>query len=538
MTPKKKAAGEQNAGTTNQSHGKSDFFRRGEDHLENEASHGHAPAIQSPTSMKRIDREPLCEVKGAHRGRQIYTFDQGRVSGHGRDLKTGDHIGFSPTSHFDDAEKEVFELMNIRIVVYGLTGVMCEKELVKKKRFGKKENAVSAMPGSVPGNTGAMGPSTSSISSADVLSLNEIDCLENQSIPTTAVVSCQKNAISSQTALETFLPSMPLHRPVAAFVNKVRYVASWPSEQSSLRIDDGVDLSSFKVIRCMKQAVFIPGAGVGSNYVHETIELGINLSRGTEMIRLGTASLIVGGEEEGEVSMNVPAKPFATKSKKFTKKKNKYGYFSNDPLRRYYLDENAAVRVGVQVIPETTLRFANEKEKLKKESELRQLLEDDELKSLLLQMGNENLNRAEKIQFKSLPLDDCKMSPDLHQEDAQNKQEKSPFPDIFCGAMSMPSFCVPGRFSRSQNEPEIPMEIQAGIDLDNFAIKTLISSVSESTDGSENDGKTPQLACRGVLRHCCLIMYTHLSDFCRTLRRLALHSCLQDSLLGVSNFTR
>lgn len=494
MTPKKGVVGGQTVDMMNLSHDKYIFFPQNGNQLGNEALNRNAAVGQSPASMKRLDREPLTEVVGADSGTHHYTFDssQRRIRGHGGDLTTGDYkIGFLPAVHFDETAKEMFELMNIRIVVYGLTGVMCEKESVKKKLFGRKEFSPSGTSAGNSGKAGTMGPSTSSISSGDVLCMNDTDYLENQSIPTTAVVSCQKNAISSQTALETFLPSMPIQRPVAVFVNKVRYVASWPSEQSSLHKDDSaIERSSFKIIRCMKQAVFVPGVGVGSNYVHETIELGINLSRGTEMLRLGSASLVVGGEEEGEVYMNVPAKPNILKNKKFTKKKNKYGFFANDPTRRYYLDENASIRVGVQVVPETTLRFAKEKDKLKKENELRQILDDDNLKFLLLQMGNENLIRAEKTQFRSPPLDNGNISPILHQNNTQNTQRKSPFPDIFCGAIAMPAFCVTSPFTKTQNEPEIPMEIHANIDLDNLAIASFISSVSESTDESEHEGES------------------------------------------------
>jgi hypothetical protein len=473
---------------------------------ENEVLYGRPAADQPLASITRNDRDSLAEFRGGHCGVQQHGFrhstprkDRGQVE----DLNARAPSSImSPIVHFDHTEKEMFELMNIRIVVYSLNGVMCEKEPVKKKRFGRKDGAMYGTPVGSSGKGGTMGLSTSSISSGDVFSLTETDYLESQSIPTTAVVSCQKNAISSKTAIETFLPSLPLQRPVATFVNKVRYVASWTSERSFLQKDFGaIDLSSFKIIRCMKLAAFTPGVGVGSNYVHETIELGINLTRGTEMIPLGTASLIVGGDEEGEVHMNVPAKPITFKNKKFLKKKNKYGFFFNDPLRRYYLDENASIKVGVQVIPEATLRFAKEKErkKVKKDDEVRQILDDDDLKFLLRKMGNENLNRAEKIQFKNLPLDECKRSPLFQHKETQNKQRKSHFPDFLCGAMTIPTFCVSTPFARTQNDPEVPTVIHAGTDLDNLAITSLISSVSESTDGSEAEGKSSSIfSCRLV----------------------------------------
>lgn len=456
---------------------------------ENDTFYGRLVAIQPLACINRIDREPLAEFVGG----QQNTFPdskQQQVPRQDKETKTSEcNFVLSPIVDFEYTEKEMFELMNIRIVVYSLNGLMCEKEPGKKKRFGRKDGATVGTPGRSAGKGGTVACSTSSISSGDIISWSEVDCLESQSIPTTAVVSCQKNAISSKTAIQTFLPSMPLQRPVATFVNKVRYTAAWTSERSHLQKDFGeIELSTFKIIRCMKQAIFVPGVGVGSNYVHETVELGINLSRGTEMIPLGTASLIIGGEEEGEVCMNVPAKPIAFNNKKFLKKKNKYGYFINDPMRRYYLDENAFIKVGVQVIPESMLRFAKKKEelKMKKENEVKQqLVEDEDVKFLLKQRGNDNLNRAEKIQLKNLRLDECKKAL-LQPKETQNKQRNSNFPDFFCGAINMPAFWD---FARTQNDPEIPTVIHAGPDLDNLAIGSLFSSVSESTDGSEAEGK-------------------------------------------------
>jgi hypothetical protein len=466
-----------------------------------EGLHGRPAADQQLSYTARIDRGPLSEVHGANRVVQKFKFpdpNQPKVRGQKNESIAKEHdFVFSPIVEFDHTEKEMFELMNIRIVIYSMNGIMCEKEPVKKKRFGRKDGATTVgTPIGSASKGGIVDISTSSISSGDVLSWSEADYLESQSIPTTAVISCQKNAISSKSAINTFLPSIPLQRPIATFVNKVRYMATWTSEQTPLQKDFGEnDLSSFQIIRCMKQAVFVPGVGAGSNYVHETIELGINLSRGTEMVPLGTASLIIGGEEEGEVCINIPAKPIAFKNTKFFKKKNKYGYFLNDPIRRYYLDENASIKVGIQVVPEATLRFAKEKEKLKikKENEFRQhLVDDEELKFLLHQMGNDNLNRAEKILFKNLPLEQCK-SGLLQQNKTQNQQRNSHFPDFFCGAINIPTFCVPSPFARTQNDPEIPTVIHAVPDIDNLVIGSMLSSVSESTDGSEAASKSPQL---------------------------------------------
>lgn len=459
-------------------------------------------------------------------------------------------VAGAPIIEFDggEPEKEQFDLMNIKIVVYGLNGLMCEKEPVKRGLFRRKSFAggMSFLDASATGRgSSSMGFSGSSISSGDFFSTTEVDCMDHSlhGVPTTAVVSCQKNAISSQTSLETFLPSIPIQRPIATFVNKVRYAASWPSEQSALQQDNGsMDRSSFQIIRCMQQTSYVPGmVGAGNNYIPETVELRINLSRGTELIRLGKATLVVNGDEEGEITMNIPAKPTLFNSRKLKKKKNKrnkYGYFSSDLNRRYFLDDNATLKIGIQVIPEDAVRFNQEKDKVKREQELKQILEKDDLKELLRRMGNDNLDRTERIAMKSLSVDMFAAANETSRNQSQDHGKplvthtsnqgsdnpKTSFSDMFCGAMTMPTipaaFCVASPFSRAQEEPDIPMEIHTNQEIDKFAITSIISSVSESTDGSFL-GKFPRLHFGRV---CDITLLTHshlLAYFFRFRRRVS-----------------
>ena len=222
----------------------------------------------------------------------------------------------------DDEDK--FELMNVTVVVYGLNGILCEKEPTKKKRqkLGRRGDSSHRRGDRSVGKSIAGG---STISSLDVSTASDESFLDNPNAPTTAVVSFRKNAFSSHTSLETFLPSIPLSLPSSTMGNKSRYGASWPSEQSELVGDsDNIARSSFKLTRCMQQEAFVPGetrataASAVSNYVKETMELRINLSRGTELVPLGTASIVISGDEEGEVQMHVPTQP--TQNKPKTKK--------------------------------------------------------------------------------------------------------------------------------------------------------------------------------------------------------------------------
>lgn len=422
---------------------------------------------KSQEISKPVARSPLAEISDS-RHLQITSAPQSKRI-------TAEYVDSS--NNYDENQKDKFELMNIKIIVYGLTGLVCEEEPSKKKlKFSKKQMIF---------------PKT--FARRDIKPLNSYDITDvdynvesrgKKALDiTTAVVSCQKNGASNDISFETFLPSLPLGNPVATSLNKVNYDAAWTSEQSILQQDDGAkDRSAFAVTRCMKQATFKPGVGARSNYCHQTIELAININRGTELIRLGTASIVVNGEEEGEVEMNVTTTPFLFKSKKLKKKKSKYGYFSNDSSKRFYLDKNSVLKVGVQVVPEDAMRFAREKEKKKEKNEsvLNELLEQDQFKTLLEEMSNNDLN-GETMQNKGLLNDQMEKDSDGIPEHRGRTNAFPPY--VLCG--SLPTSWVPNFFNRPNTEPEIPKEVIANENFDQFVIRSLISSVSEMTDGSD-----------------------------------------------------
>lgn len=390
-------------------------------------------------------------------------------------------VFFSRSEHSDgpqyDAEdSDKFELMNVTVVIYGLSGLICEKDADCKKRFQnrskpsrKRKDAASRVSGST-------------ISTFDPSTSEEGEMMDRFGAPTTAVVSYRKNTYSSQTALETFLPSVPLHLPMASSGLKYRYQASWPSEQSTLNRDESaMERSSFHFTRCMKQESYVPGVGAGSNYVHETLELRINMSRGTELLRLGCATLVISGEEEGEVQMNIPAKPLPQKQKKLTKnriktKSNKYGFFSSDLSSRFYLDENATLRVGVRVVPQDSLRMVQERER--KENDLRRVLGSQELKQAAESFAEMNLRSGEAK--RGLFNRESLVGSIPGEEDARSD---GIFQSIFCGAM----LCGAG-IDRDSEKSDVPREIHA-FDFGHLGVGSLVSSVSESTDGSDgSDG--------------------------------------------------
>jgi hypothetical protein len=385
---------------------------------------------------------------------------------------------YSDGSCYEEEDSDNFELMNVTIVIYGVSGIMCEKQTEKRRKpkIGTRDRSMEDSFGRISGST---------ISSFDP-SASEVGALmEYIGAPTTAVVSYRKNTYSSQTALETFLPSVPINNPMSSIGSRYRYQASWPSEQSALARDDSALVrSSFKLTRCMKQEAFVPGAGIGSNYVHETLELKINLSRGTELLRLGTATLVLTGEEEGEIQIIVPVKAIDL-SKKMNKKRvkvqpNKYGFFSGDSTRRFFLDENSTLRVGIRVLPQDTVMAAEDRER--KENDLRQMLGSRNLKEMVQSMGDLNvmngelrMNHYEDNDFtEATPSDDGPKSSNI-------------FQNLFsCGALCATNCSANLRHDDAMPDDYVPREIHAE-DNRELGLQSLISSVSESTDGSDCD---------------------------------------------------
>ena len=374
----------------------------------------------------------------------------------------------------DETVCDTFELVNVTVVIYRVTGVVCELESAPKRRptFGIRDNSVSSRSAhSSRLSRVTTSPLSPSVADRDASIVS--DHLGN--ILTTAVVSYRRNTYSNQTALETFLPSIPISSPPRYVGMKHRFQASWPSDQPA-NDESAIARSSVVVARCMKQEAYVPGVVMGSNYVHEKIELQVHLSRGTELLKLGTATVVVSGEEEGERLMFIPIKPSDSKktySKKHMKtKSSKYGYFSGDKSRRFYLDDNSTLRIGVRIH-----RQASAEEKERNENHARNSLKSGELKKMVQNWGH--LNNS-KVEIGA----DCRP--------ALQPQQRTPvaapnglFQNLFsCGVL-----CDMDTSSKVIPLPDdVPMEIQA-IKHGNLEIEANMSSVSESTDGSGEESE-------------------------------------------------
>ena len=311
-------------------------------------------------------------------------------------------------SFFEAGESE-FELMHVKVTVLGLSGILSERKQKKSStttsKANKSINTVASSPLSKDVRISSGEDSThhtNDVGSNDINTLSDKD-----NTPTTAVLSYQRNVSNSNTAIASHLPSTPLGLPTSSFGLVNRYHASWAADAAIPLLHDEEHVeepSTFTLLRVMMREPFHPDdTRAGTNipsFVHETIDLRINLAKGNELIPLGIATLVISGDEEGQVLMSVPAKSVRVKKGKtilvesdrgtrqprrpaiFRRKVPARPSFGSDPLRKYALDENATLRVLVQAIPHGTLKAA-EASKARREMmmrrELKRLTEENSI---------------------------------------------------------------------------------------------------------------------------------------------------------------
>ena len=330
-------------------------------------------------------------------------------------------------SLFDFGESE-FELMHVKVTVHALTGMLSEKERTKTKK------AIAALTPRSMKKELSVALDDSFASSLSSMSSNGPRNDKKDKNPTLAVASFGRNVTSSQTSIKTHLPSLPLGIPTSSFGYVNRYMAQW-KEPKPLFLQEGEvdDQSSFTFLRVMmreptENKTEVYGANtVASKYVHETLDIEINLSRGKEIIPLGVATLAITGDEEGPHQMNLPARAVVFKGNKtivgnsvdvkksrgLFKKKVKRAAFASDPKRKYFLDENATLRVTVNITPQEAINDARAKEqakamvreqmeKMKKQMELEMECQDENNNSIVTET-HQTLNTCSSDSESDIP---------------------------------------------------------------------------------------------------------------------------------------
>ena len=198
------------------------------------------------------------------------------------------------------------------------------------------------------------------------------------SLPVTTFVSCKKNVSSTRT-ISTNVPSLPLSKPSSSHGGKHHhFLVRWPADFDP----HGDALSTFKLTRLMRKE------SVGSNhnnapfgfgYLPEEVELTIGLMRGSEMITLGLANLVITGEETEEMIIDLPinitkeavkdsknkrrsASPLRKlrSTSKSSLKVLKPTAFPSDPKRKYRLSEQSMIRLQVKITPKSKSRSSYE----------------------------------------------------------------------------------------------------------------------------------------------------------------------------------
>jgi len=260
-----------------------------------------------------------------------------------------------------------YQSMDIKISLLALDGVVEELQKVKKNNelktascMPKTTNGLKEIPSGKP----PFHPSGNSIMSVESSTYASSDVSLYNRVPITAVATFTTKVHSS--AMSTNLPSLPLGTPISYFGNLNRHVVSWPADFDPT----GTELSTFKVSKFMKKELLsvgkIPGEdtnSVMSIFVPEKLEIGIGLMRGSEMIAIGAATLVVTGEELIDTQVNLPVKTSKDAVKKHRRSGSKLFRkspstkalkalsFPSAPTRKYKLDESATLRLLVKVTP-------------------------------------------------------------------------------------------------------------------------------------------------------------------------------------------
>jgi hypothetical protein len=227
------------------------------------------------------------------------------------------------------------ELMAIQITVYSLSGIL---------------NIRSQSIGSHPKNRNRS-PRKNSIAKkslrSDERSVSSSLSSQSLDVPVTAVVAVANEKV------RTYSPSLPLARgETTDNANTSRYTAYWREDGcpalKSLGDNCGThQCTTFEISRVMMREPFRRGTAIAqvSHYVCEKVDLNIAIGRGKSIISLGVASILISGDDDGEIMMLVPVKLHTG-----TLSDGKHAFASESSL--YTLAENASLRIGIRVFPQ------------------------------------------------------------------------------------------------------------------------------------------------------------------------------------------
>lgn len=249
----------------------------------------------------------------------------------------------NPHCYYSDHRKENtvgFKLMEISVAVLGLTGIMTENKARKQSKKKAKEKR---------GNNDKISTASSCSSSYSMEG--------DDGVPVKAVVSFFKYVNNSKTAIASHLPSLSVQHVDTTSNGLCQLSAFWPNDFDPL----GNELSTFKFTRMMQ----IENEGHRTNkyrsvdtpmLIPERVQLKVSLTRGSEMVTVGYATLVVSGDETQDMQMNLPISLERVEENDKATWKNrktiKPTAFSKDPFKRhYFLNGHSRLKVLLHVSP-------------------------------------------------------------------------------------------------------------------------------------------------------------------------------------------
>lgn len=169
-------------------------------------------------------------------------------------------------------------------------------------------------------------------------------------LPVFAVISYYKKVVSTGNIVKTNMMSMPLVKSTSSIGNRERYFGSFAQDPEPL----SVTLS----------AAMRRDPRFKSGYEPRELNFDISLMRGSEVVKLGTSSLILTGDEKGTIQLlpvsssktvtntvrkaMVANKPSKTNVSNISTTGAKMVSFQDDPTRKYTL-QRAVMRVSVHI---------------------------------------------------------------------------------------------------------------------------------------------------------------------------------------------
>lgn len=415
-------------------------------------------------------------------------------------------------------EKGLFEMMEIHITLYTLSGLLYQKRKPgdkRRRRMNQHASRLKNRSGTKGGGASVASDLQSNFGGTTLSTITDSSAhndltgfeMDHTLAPTTAVVSSTRYDPLSQSPMETFIPSMPLHRLSRGDSQALRYNARWNTSSPSRMVQSEQESSpTLKVLRLMHQQQYVRSARIGevSMYEHEKVDLCVFLGRGKELIPVGVVSFIVTGDEETETVLNLPLKKPAVGSQLFERhfkqtkrKKRTQDYFENDPKHCFSIGGNATLRVGVRAFPQRELKEADERsasarEKEEKvfESVLQKILDRDLLDTL-----HEETSLVKKLvdgQKEQIKKEDEQKVVEVIQKETAPTPAAIMHPNLFCNFSFFQNYVCPPL--PNSTTPAIPQHVvtvkreHSGDSRVSLPL-TLVSSVSDSvsTEGGHSN---------------------------------------------------